>query len=363
MYRVIVIDDSDFYRRFLEQVINSFEDFEVVATAEDAYDAREKIKQFKPDLVTIDINMPKMDGIVFLKNLMRLHPMPSFIVSSEAARHKEAYEDGALGFVEKTRADENPQEFIHRLKTMLLNFTYLYDRYRQKNRPSGPAAEDGGQKLSPDVMLLSKPALGNSMHAVAIAASTGGIEAIHTLVSALPEHTPPIFIVQHIPHGFARSFIQRLRSLTKLNVVEVTESVAIEADTLYLSGGTGHLLVSPSGKPSHPGFVTMAEGPRISRHLPSADILFRSVNNTFGKQTLGVILTGMGDDGVIGLKELYVNGAWTLAQDEASCVVFGMPRKAIEVGAISEILSLQEISRKIANFCVKHAKISPLMKI
>ncbi len=351
MYRVVVVDDSPFYRQFLEQIINSFEEFEVVATAEDAYDAREKIKEYKPDLVTIDINMPKMDGIVFLRNLMRLHPMPSFILSSDPTRGKEAYEDGALGFVEKTRTGENPNEFIQRLQSTMLNFTYLYDRYRQKDHR--PSADDSQQKLSPDVLLASKPLKIGVYPAIAIAASTGGVEAISSIVSALPTQTPPIFIVQHIPHGFAHSFIQRLSTLTNLNVVEVTQSLPIEPNTIYLAGGENHLIVSPSGKPSHQGFVSVIEGPRISRHRPSADILFRSVNNTFGKNALGIIMTGMGDDGVIGIGELHANGAWTIAQDEKTSIVFGMPKKAIEANAISEILPISEIIRKIEYFSLK----------
>lgn len=352
MYRVVVVDDSSFYRQFLEQIINSFEEFEVVATAEDAYDAREKIKNHKPDLVTIDINMPKMDGIVFLRNLMRLHPMPSFILSSDPSRGKEAYEDGALGFVEKTRTGENPEEFIRRLHSMILNFTYLYDRYRQKDHR--PNANDSQQKISPDVLLASKPSKNGHYDAIAIAASTGGIEAISSIICELPEQTPPIFIVQHIPHGFAHSFIQRLATLTPLNVVEVHESLSIESNTIYLAGGEKHLIVSPSSKPSHKGFVSVIEGPRISRHRPSADILFRSVNNTFGKNTLGIIMTGMGDDGVIGIGELHTNGAWTIAQDKTTSVVFGMPKKAIEANAISEVLTLADIIRKIIYFSVKN---------
>jgi len=348
MYRVIVVDDSKFYRQYLEEIINSFEDFEVVVTAEDAYDARDKIKEYKPDLVTIDINMPKMDGIAFLKNLMRLHPMPAIIVSTEAHRHKEAYEDGALGFIEKASYTEDTNSFIKRLKNMLLSFTYLYDRYR--NQGFAKNSDDSQSKLSPDILLKSKPARSSSHKAIAIAASTGGIEAISNIVSKLPNSTPPIFIVQHIPHGFSKSFIQRLNTLTELNVVEVENHQIIKNSTIYLAKGNHHLLVSPSLRPAEMGFVDILDGPRISRHCPSADIMFRSINNTFGKGALGVILTGMGDDGVIGLKELRENGAKTIGQDEQTSVVFGMPKKALEIGAIDEVYNLDTIIKKINQF-------------
>lgn len=355
MYRVIIIDDSKFYRDFLKEVIDGFEEFTVIATAEDAYDAREKIKLFKPDLVTIDINMPKMDGIVFLRNLMRLHPMPAFIVSSEAMRHKEAYEDGALGFVEKTQSGENPQEFVTRLYHMLLNFTYLYDRYRQ-NRSVPREVDDTQSKISPDLLLASKPARNCTHAAIGIAASTGGIEAISALVSQLPDRSPPIFIVQHIPYGFSRNFIHRLSTLTALNVVEVSGSQPILPNTIYLASGNQHLTLSPSGKLSQMGFVNSVDGPRISRHRPSADIMFRGLTNTFGKCALGVILTGMGDDGVIGLKELHEIGGVVIAQDEATSVVFGMPKKAIEMNAVSEILPLSRIALRVREFALSNSE-------
>lgn len=348
MYRIIIVEDSKFYRKFLEDIINSFDDFTVVATAEDAYDARDKIKLYKPDLVTIDINMPKMDGITFLKNLMRLHPMPAIIISSEASRHKEAYEDGALGFVEKTKDNEDINVFTKRLQNMLQSFTYLYDRYHEKG--FAKSTDDSQSKLSPDVLLKSLPSRNVSHKAIAIAASTGGIEAISKIISSLPPSSPPIFIVQHIPHGFSKNFIQRLDTLTSLNVIEVNKEEPISNNTIYLAKGNHHLLVKNTPKPAQMGFVTIVDGPRISRHCPSADIMFRSLNNTFGKGTLGVILTGMGDDGVIGLKELKENGAQTLGQDEQTSVVFGMPKKALQQGAIDDVLPLDKIINKINKF-------------
>lgn len=350
-----MVEDSDFYRQFLKEVMNGFEEYEVVGVAEDAYDAREKIKQLKPDLVTIDINMPKMDGIAFLQNLIRLHPMPAFIISSESSRLEDAYEEGALGFIEKTRAGESPMVFVERLHTMLNNFIYLYDRYRKKNNQQSDDASQ--KKLSPDILIPSKPALKGIYPAIAIAASTGGIEAISAIVQELPEHSPPIFIVQHIPQGFSTSFIRRLATLTTLNVVEVKEPQMIEIDTIYMAGKEGHLVVSKPERLSQMGMVEVVSGPRISRHSPSADIMFRSLNNTFGKGVLGIILTGMGDDGVIGLKELFDNGAHTIAQDKESCVVFGMPQKAIEANGVKEVLSLRNIGTKVRQFALLNSNV------
>ena len=205
-----------------------------------------------------------------------------------------------------------------------------------------------GQKLHPDTLLESKPCKGLIRpKLIAIGASTGGVDALSVIFSKLPRGLPPIVVVQHIPKTFGSSFAKRLDSLSELDIFEVTQKMCLEQSCAYLASGDSH--ISLSYENGH-YFAKPIDGPRISRHKPSVDILFRNVNNVAGKNALGVILTGMGDDGSIGLKEMYQNGAITIAQDEQSCVVFGMPKKAIEVGGAKYTLSLEQIIEYISNF-------------
>jgi len=336
---VIIIDDSSFYREFLKSVIDSLDEFEVVATAEDAYDAREKIKLYDPDLVTIDINMPKMNGVVFLKNLMRLRPMPSFVVSSEIGRDREVFEEGALAFIKKKGIEESAEGFIERVRNTLLSFSYLYDRYRISK---GVKEEEGEQKILPDKLLQKNPGTGSGKEIIAIGASTGGVEALMYLFAKLPSNLPPIVVVQHIPYGFSKNFANRLDAISKVNVVETNETYELQEGCAYIAPGDKHILVDRCEE-SRKYIVFPIEGPKICYNKPSVNLLFRSVNNIFGKYATAAILTGMGDDGSIGIKELYENGAYTIAQSEESCVVFGMPKKAIECGAIKEVASLDGI--------------------
>lgn len=205
-----------------------------------------------------------------------------------------------------------------------------------------------GQKLHPDILLESKPCKDLIRpKLIAIGASTGGVDALSVIFSKLPRGLPPIVVVQHIPKTFGSSFAKRLDSLSELDIFEVTQKMRLEQSCAYLASGDSH--ISLSYENGH-HFAKPIDGPRISRHKPSVDILFRNVNNVAGKNALGVILTGMGDDGSIGLKEMYQNGAITIAQDEQSCVVFGMPKKAIEVGGAKYTLSLEQIIEYISNF-------------
>ncbi len=338
-YKVIVVDDSPFYREFLKNIINAIDEFEVVEVAEDAYDAREKIKKYDPDLVTIDINMPKMDGVVFLKNLMRLRPMPSFIVSSEIGRDKEIYEEGALAFIKKKTEDEDENVFYGRVRNTLLSFSYLYDRYRLAR---GVQPIENAQKILPDKILTKNPAKGIGKEIIAIGASTGGVEALTYLFSSLPPTLPPIVIVQHIPFGFSKNFAHRLNSISKIEVVEVDEAYELQDGCAYIASGDAHMIVERCEE-SRKHIARPLDGPKICFNKPSVNILFRSVNNLYGKNSTAIILTGMGDDGSIGMKELFENGAYTIAQDEDSSVVFGMPKKAIENGSIKKVLSLEGI--------------------
>lgn len=349
-YTVIVIDDSPVIRSMLKEMIDKMEEFRVVDTAEDAYDAREKIKQHEPDLVTIDINMPRMDGVTFLRNLMRLHPMPAIVVSSDISRSKEVFEDGAVGFIPKQKPGEMTEIFFGRLKESLLQYSFLLERY-QKSKPKPKVATsviEVEEKLHPDRFLLSRPALLPGKKIIAIGASTGGVEALTELLSNLPSGLPPIVIVQHIPYGFSGGLARRLNMLSKLHISEATDGLSLEPSSVYLAPGNRHMLVE---KGHDGGYrLRLRDGQKISRHKPSVDLLFRSVNNAAGKGAMGVIMTGMGDDGAIGMKEMYQSGAFTLAQDEASCSVFGMPKQAIAAGGVRKVVPLGEIGEMMMQY-------------
>jgi two-component system chemotaxis response regulator CheB len=357
MYTVLVIDDSASMRRVIQDMINSIDEFEVVDSAVDAYDAREKIKLLEPDLVTIDLNMPKMDGAVFLRNLMKLHPMPAVVISSESARGNDIFDDGAVGFIEKPALGESMSSFGERIKDSLLNLTFLFKRYTlKKPKPIKPIKKqlhktnigEIERKVHPDEVYPSNPATFPGNKIVAIGSSTGGVESLLTVFKGLSGNLPPIVMTQHIPYGFSTSFAQRLNTSSAVNVQEVSaDGIVLQKGHAYLAPGNMHLVIEKKGN----DYVTkLLDITKVSRHKPSVDMLFRSVNNSAGGGAMAVMMTGMGDDGSIGMKELYDNGAYCVAQNEESCVVFGMPKKAIEAGAVKDIVHLNDISSYIIDF-------------
>lgn len=356
MFTVLVIDDSASMRRVIKDMINAIDEFEVVDTAVDAYEAREKIKQLEPDLVTIDLNMPKMDGAVFLRNLMKLHPMPAVVISSESARGNDIFDDGAVGFIEKPALGESMMDFGARIKDTLLNLTFLLKRYTlKKPKPIKPlekqitkkAGLEVERKVHPDEVLRSNPAMLPGSKVIGIGSSTGGVESLLKVFTGLNGNLPPIVITQHIPYGFSSSFAQRLNNSSSITVYEAKDGMILQKGHAYLAPGNMHLTLEKKGS----DYVTkLLDTVKVSRHRPSVDIMFRSLNNTVGSSCMAVMMTGMGDDGSIGMKELFDNRAYTVAQDEASCVVFGMPKKAIEAGAVKDVCSLDEISSYIIEF-------------
>lgn len=358
MYTVIVIDDSPSMRRILKDLINDIDDFEVIAEAVDAFDAREKIKKYEPDLVTIDINMPKMDGVVFLRNLMRLHPMPAVVVSGEGVRGNDIFDDGAVGFIPKPETGESMVSFGKRIKETLMNLTFLLKRYTLKKpkaqievltRDSKNSKDNNGieQKIHPDEVLKKLPASFPGKKVIAIGSSTGGVDALLKVFIKLEANLPPILITQHIPYGFSNSFAQRLNTHSVIDVCEAKDGMILENSCAYLAPGNMHMTIEKHGAEYK---IKLLDTVRVSRHKPSVDILFRSVNNIVGGGAMAVMMTGMGDDGSIGMKELYDNNAYTIAQDEKSCVVFGMPAKAIEAGAVKDVVSLDDIPDYIMDF-------------
>jgi two-component system, chemotaxis family, protein-glutamate methylesterase/glutaminase len=353
MYSVLIIDDSVSMRRIIKDCINSMEDFQVVDQAADAYEAREKIKQLEPDLVTIDINMPKMDGVTFLRNLMRLHPMPAVVISGESVRGSDIFDDGAVGFIPKPELGEVMASFHDRIKENLQSLTFLLSKYTLKKPQAKGVLKKVDtsilheRKIHPDEVLPSYPAHLPGAKLVAIGSSTGGVESLLKVFEKLPSNLPPIVIAQHIPYGFSSSFAQRLDTSSAVHVMEVTGDVILEKGCAYLAPGNMHLVVEKQGS-NYIG--KLLDASRVSRHKPSVDILFRSVNNSAGSGAMAIMMTGMGDDGTIGMKNLFDNGAYTVAQNEESCVVFGMPQQAIKAGAVKDICHLDEIASYIIDF-------------
>jgi len=358
MYTVLVIDDSVSMRKVIKDMINSIDDFEVVDTAADAFEAREKIKELEPDLVTIDINMPKMDGVTFLRNLMRLHPMPAVIVSGESVRGNDIFDDGAVGFVPKPSLGESMNDFNYRLKDTLLNLTFLLKKYTlKKPKPIKPIAQQvkkvdlsGGlieKKIHPDEVLKNSPANLPGSKIIGIGSSTGGVESLLTVFKKLPSNLPPIVMTQHIPYGFSSSFAHRLNDHSNVIVSEVKGDTILEKGHAYLAPGNMHLVIEKSGS-NYIG--KLLDITKVSRHKPSVDMMFRSLNNSAGSGAMAIMMTGMGDDGSIAMKDLYNNGAYTVAQNEESCVVFGMPAQAIKAGAVKDICHLNDISQYIIEF-------------
>ena len=351
MYTVLVIDDSPSMRRIIKDMINSIDEFEVVCVATDAYDAREKIKEYEPDLVTIDINMPKMDGVTFLRNLMRLHPMPAVVISGEGVRGNDIFDDGAVGFIPKPDNGESMQSFQERIKDTLLNLTFLLKRYTlkkpQASRKTSTQSLNIEYKIHPDEVIPLKAANFPGMKLIAIGSSTGGVESLLRVFKRLPGDLPPILITQHIPYGFSSSFAQRLNDHSEVIVCEAKDGMILEKGHGYLAPGNMHLTIEKIGNEYK---TKLLDTKKVSQHKQSVDVLFRSVNNTVGSAAMAIMMTGMGDDGTIAMKELFDNGAYTVAQNEESCVVFGMPMKAIQAGAVKDIIHLDEIADYIIEF-------------
>ena len=351
MYTVLVIDDSPSMRRIIKDMINEIDEFEVISMAVDAFDAREKIKQYEPDIVTIDINMPKMNGVVFLRNLMRLHPMPAVVISGESVRGNDIFDDGAVGFIPKPEGGESMISFQKRIKETLLNLTFLLKRYTLKKPKALIQKKKTNStieyKVHPDEVIPSTPTRGSGYKLIAIGSSTGGVESLLKVFQKLPENLPPILISQHIPYGFSNSFAHRLNDNSNVNVQEAKDGMLLERGHAYLAPGNMHLTVVKNGLEYK---TKLLDTKKISQHKPSVDVLYRSVNNVIGSSAMAIIMTGMGDDGTIGMKDMFNNNVYTVAQNEISCVVFGMPAKAIKAGAVKDIVHLDDIAQYIIDY-------------
>lgn len=330
---VMCVDDSALMRQLMAEIINSHDDMEMVATAPDPLVARDLIKQYNPQVLTLDVEMPRMDGLDFLEKLMRLRPMPVVMVSSLTGKGSEvalrALELGAVDFVTK------PQLGIR--EGMLAYSQMIGDKIRAAAR-----AKLHARAATPVPVTLKVGPLLSSEKLVAIGSSTGGTEAIRHVLQPLPTTSPALLITQHMPPGFTRSFAERLNKLCQITVKEAEDGERILPGHAYIAPGAMHMELGRSGANY---VVKLNDSPPVNRHKPSVDVLFRSVAVNAGRNAVGVILTGMGNDGAAGLLEMHRAGAWTIAQDEASSVVFGMPREAIAMGGASEVIDLGRISQ------------------
>ncbi|MDB5757436.1 MAG: chemotaxis response regulator protein-glutamate methylesterase [Burkholderia sp.] len=348
--RVLVVDDSALIRSVLREIIGSQPDMEVVGVAPDPIVAREMIRRLDPDVLTLDVEMPRMDGLDFLEKLMRLRPMPVVMVSTLTERGSEitmrALELGAVDFVTKPKI--SIQNGMQDYADTIADKIRAAARARIRRTPPPAAA---GSAAAPALLQSLGNPLASSEKLIIIGASTGGTEAIKEFLIQMPPDCPGILIVQHMPEGFTRSFAQRLDGLCRIAVAEATHGERVLPGHAYLAPGHSHLLLARSGA----NYVTVLDqGPPVNRHRPSVDVLFRSAALHAGKNAVGVILTGMGRDGAAGMLEMRQAGAWNVAQDEASCVVFGMPREAIAAGATHETAPLKELPGMVLGHLVRH---------
>lgn len=347
-YKVLIVDDSALVRKILSEIISADPDFEVVGTAPDPLIAREKIKALNPDVLTLDVEMPRMDGLTFLERLMRLRPMPVVMISSLTERSSEstlhALELGAFDFVEKPKLDiqrgmfESGGEILDKLRAACkVNPRRLLQKTAARLHVE--------KKNTADVVLpVTSGKLMTTEKIVVIGASTGGTEAIKDVLVSMPADAPGILVTQHMPAAFTSAFARRLDGVCKITVREARDGERVLPGHAYIAPGGRHLLLDRNGA----NYVTkVIDGPPVSRHKPSVDVLFRSAANCAGKNAVAALLTGMGDDGAAGMLEMKLAGATTIAQDEDSCVVFGMPKEAINRGAVDHVITLSDIAAKI----------------
>ena len=344
--KVLIVDDSALIRSVMSEIVNSQADMEVVGTAPDPLVARDLIKKTNPDVLTLDVEMPKMDGLDFLEKLMRLRPMPVVMVSSLTERGSEitmrALELGAVDFVTKPKI--SIQSGMREYTDLISDKIRAAAKARIKPRSVQQAAPLGA------LPALRNP-LTSSEKLIIIGASTGGTEAIREFLMQMPSDCPGILIAQHMPEGFTTSFARRLDSLCKISVVESAGNERVLPGHAYIAPGHSHLLLARSGA----NYVTKIEQTDpVNRHRPSVDVLFRSAALAAGKNAMGVILTGMGKDGAAGMLAMKEAGAYNYAQDEASCVVFGMPREAILLNAHHEIGALRDLPGMVLNHLSTH---------
>ncbi|MDR3055533.1 MAG: chemotaxis response regulator protein-glutamate methylesterase [Zoogloeaceae bacterium] len=362
--RVLVVDDSSFMRKQLSKIINAAPGLEVVGAAEDARSARDMLRSLKPDVITLDVQMPDMNGLEFLEQLMQKHPMPVVMVSAFTQEGSEttlkALELGAVDFIAKPRVD-NLKEYGAELAEKIR----AAKSARVRARSTGAAAKSTSAQTSPfaprtAARATPRPAIVPSGAArpyysvgagggkvIFLGASTGGTEAIKKVLLGMPANCPPILIVQHMPETFSSVFASNLDSVCQPRVREAQGGELVEGGNVYIARGNHHMQVRKDGDRL---YTELVQTPPVNGHRPSVDVLFASAAAVMGKQAVGVILTGMGRDGAQGLLSMRKAGARTFGQDEASCVVYGMPREAFQIGAVEEVADIYQITPKVLSF-------------
>lgn len=349
--KVLICDDSALIRSVMSEIIGSQKDMEVVGVAPDPLVARDLIKQTNPDVLTLDVEMPKMDGLDFLEKLMRLRPMPVVMVSSLTERGSEitlrALELGAVDFVTKPKLsiESGMREYAELIAEKIRGAAKA--RIKPRQVQASDASKSGNDTVLPQI----RNPLTSSEKLIIVGASTGGTEAIKDFLVQMPSDCPGILITQHMPEGFTRSFAKRLDGICKISVKEAESGERILPGHAFIAPGHSHLLLARSGA----NYVTQLEqSPPVNRHRPSVDVLFHSAAVCAGKNAVGVILTGMGKDGAVGMLEMKNAGAYNFAQDEATCVVFGMPREAIAIGATHEVGPLHQLPTMVLGYLATH---------
>jgi two-component system chemotaxis response regulator CheB len=342
--KVLIVDDSALVRQSFKQLLETDPEIQVIGTAGDPYIAVQKIQKEKPDVITLDIEMPRMDGLTFLRKIMMQAPMPVIVITDQTLNGAnialKALEMGAVDVLSKPHLwseiemEESKILLVDKIKS-------AFYAGKNRNQKGEDVAARTQRPMKSDSCKLAAFA-GNSV--IAVGASTGGTEALKTFLSALPHDMPPILVVQHMPEKFTASFAKRLNDFCSLRVKEAEDLEPVQRNTVYIAPGNRHMAIK-----NHNGklVIRVFHGDLVNRHRPSVNVLFNSVAAVKGKHALGVIMTGMGDDGAIGMQALKISGAYTIAQDESSSVVFGMPHKAILAGGVSKVLPLQDIAKEV----------------
>ena len=348
--RVLIVDDSAVVRQTLAGILCSDTQIEVMATASDPFIAADRISHEVPDVITLDVEMPRMDGITFLEKLMAQHPIPVVICSSLTERGSEttlkALEYGAVDIIQKPKLCT--KQFLEESRVLICDAVKAASKARVKRFSQLSKVEP---KLTADAVIAkpkTKAMIETTEKIVVVGASTGGTEALRVLLESLPPDAPAIAIVQHMPEHFTAAFARRLDGICRISVKEAENNDTLIPGRALIAPGGHHMLLKRSGARY---FVEIKDGPLVCRHRPSVDVLFRSAARYAGKNCVGVIMTGMGDDGARGMAEMKEAGAINIAQDEKSCVVFGMPNEAIKLKAVDRVVSLEIIGQQILRFC------------
>jgi two-component system chemotaxis response regulator CheB len=349
--KVLVVDDSAVVRQTLSELLASDKDIDVVETASDPYVAAEKLRCFVPDVITLDIEMPRMDGLTFLQKLMSQHPIPVVICSSLAEQGCDttlrALELGAVDIITKPRL--GTKVFLEEARIRVCDAVKAAAKVEVRRGSPVPAKVQ--PKLTADAVIAkgsSHAMIQTTERIVAVGASTGGTEALREFLEVLPVDCPGIVIVQHMPEKFTAAFARRLDSICPVQVKEAEDGDTVIRGRALIAPGNRHTLLKRSGARY---YVEVKDGPLVSRHRPSVDVLFRSVARYAGSNAVGVIMTGMGDDGALGMAEMKEAGATNLAQDESTSVVFGMPAEAIKHGGVHKVLPLHSLASEVLRLC------------